>query len=543
MLTDFPRNALMKIWADCGLTRLVSIVCLLVGCPCVWISASQITDRDVDQVLERLDMEVKGRELYKKARFARIDSVRRVRDASEPGSRRWFDGTMAVARDYSSFNNDSALYYYTQGLERAVAMGLDSLEAEFRIRRATYLSASGYISDAIEELGKVDSTLLDNNQKRIYYSSARQMFSYISNYYDGFISSYDYWNNRAVEAQHALLPYLDDRSPDYRLNLGEYLYSCREYVKSRKVLIDLIGEIDEDTSLHAIACHILASIARARGDKNEYLYYLALSAITDLRLATLEVTSIQELGGVLFELGDTRRAHDYLVVAMNNVVEGRASVRMSQTSELLTVIENDHLLQIAKWRRLIYVVITILVVCLLALVAAIYFLRRQLSRVAMMKRNLENSNRTKEVYISRFLTLCSIYMDKLNQFCKLVNRKISAGQVDELFKITKSARFVDEQSKEFYSVFDDAFLHIYPSFVDEVNALLRPDERIVLADGELLNSDLRILAFMRLGIDDATRVAQILNYSVNTIYAYRNKLRNKAINRDTFEADIVAIGS
>ena len=40
---------------------------------------------------------------------------------------------------------------------------------------------------------------------------------------------------------------------------------------------------------------------------------------------------------------------------------------MSQTSELLTVIENDHLNQIAQWRRLIYIVMAILIVCLLAL--------------------------------------------------------------------------------------------------------------------------------------------------------------------------------
>ena len=166
------------------------------------------------------------------------------------------------------------------------------------------------------------------------------------------------------------------------------------------------------------------------------------------------------------------------------------------------------------------------------------FRSRELTRVAQMKRHLEESNKTKEVYIGQFLTLCSIYMDKLKQFCKLVNRKISAGQVDDLFKITKSGKFIDEQSKEFYSVFDDAFLHIYPSFVEKVNELLRPEERIVLAEGELLNSDLRILAFMRLGIEDATRVAQILNYSVNTIYAYRNKLRNRAINREIGRAHV-----
>ena len=141
------------------------------------------------------------------------------------------------------------------------------------------------------------------------------------------------------------------------------------------------------------------------------------------------------------------------------------------------------------------------------------------------------------------MALSSIYMDKLKQFCKLANRKISAGQTDELLKMVKSPKFIDEQSREFYSVFDDAFLHLYPNFVEEINRLLRPDQQITLAEGELLNSDLRILAFMRLGIDDANRVAQILNFSVNTVYAYRNRLRNRAVSRDTFEADILRIGS
>lgn len=505
------------------------------------VVGTEISDKDVSKVLSRLDKEIKNREKYKEQREARIDTIKMELRRNQPGSRRWMDGVMQVAQGYSSFNNDSALHYYSVGLEKAEEMHLDSLIVEFRVRRATYFSISGYVNDAINEFELVDTVGFGPGLMRTYHSSARQMFSFISNYYEGFISTFDYWFNKAVESQSALLEYLEPGSEDYRLHLGEYLFACREYTKSRKVLLELVNDINPDSSSYAIACHILGSIGRVRGNRNEEIYYLALSAITDTRMGQLEVTSIQELGGLLFQLGDSRRAHDYLITAMNNVVESRASVRLSQTSELLTVIENDHLHQIARWRSLIYIVISILLVCLLALVVAIYFLHRQLNRVAQMKVHLEESNRTKEVYISRFMTLCSIYMDNLKQFCKLVNRKLSSGQVDELLKLTKSGRFIDEQSKEFYAVFDDAFLHIYPDFVEKVNALMRPEERIVLADGELLNSDLRILAFMRLGIDDANRVAQILNYSVNTIYAYRNKLKNKAIDRETFEADILAI--
>ncbi|MBP3589534.1 MAG: hypothetical protein J6J61_03065 [Muribaculaceae bacterium] len=166
-----------------------------------------------------------------------------------------------------------------------------------------------------------------------------------------------------------------------------------------------------------------------------------------------------------------------------------------------------------------------------------------MNKMARLQRSLSDANRTKEVYISQFLELCSIYMDKLNQFSKIVTRKLAAGQADELYRMTKSGKFVDEQSREFYEVFDAAFLHIYPDFVADVNRLLRPDARIELHEGELLNTDLRILAFMRLGIDDSARIAQVLNYSLNTIYSYRNRIKGRAINRDTFENDVANISN
>lgn len=507
------------------------------------ISASRYTESDVEKLLRDLDRELALREYYKDRRSTRIDSLQQLRAANASDNKKWLDLTMKVAIEYSAFNNDSALAYYTKGLDKATTLGNDTVAAEFRTRRATYLSLSGYTSDALNEIAQVDTTAMSRRMKQVYYTSIRQMYSYMAYYYEGFESTADYWNNNSIKAQKRLTELLDKDSPEYRLNLGEYYFRCREYNKSRNLLTELVKVIDPETSAHAIACHILASIAKARGDRNEYLYYLAKSAMTDLRRSTLEVVSLQELGGVLFEMGQSGRAHEYLMAAMKNAVESRASVRMMQTTELLNVVESDHLAQIDRWRMSMNVIMAILILTLLTLIVTIFFLRRQLKRVQALQASIQEAGRTKDIYLSRFMALCSIYMDKLKQFCKLANRKITAGQTDELLKMVKSPKFIDEQSKEFYSVFDDAFLHIYPNFVEEINALLRPDQQITLAEGELMNSDLRILAFMRLGIDDANRVAQILNFSVNTVYAYRNRLRNRAINRDTFEADIMRIGS
>lgn len=500
-----------------------------------------VEQADVHAVLHQLDREVNRRNEYRARRVARIDSLGRLRRATAERSPSWFRHTMEIGQAFGSFNNDSALKYLYEGYEAARAGGNDSTEISFRIRLAPALSMGGYVTDALTALNEVDTVGLSLALLRSYYAQARQTYSYVANYYDGLGASRDNWNTRMVESQERLLPLLEKGSDEFQLNQGEYLFNTHQLARSRTILLDLVGRLDPDSPQYAIATHILAQIAAQNGRRNEQVLFLALSAMSDTRRSNLEVMSIQELGGLLFEQGDTKRAHNYLVMAMNNAVDSRASVRLSQTSQLLTVIENDHLLQIRRYRRITTTALCILAVCLLAMVAGLWFLRRQLHRLDRLKQHLEVSNKAKEVYMSRFMSLCSIYMDKLKQFSKLANRKISAGQVDELYKLTKSGKFVEEQSREFYLVFDDAFLHIYPDFLEKVNALLRPEERITLEDGELLNSDLRILAFMKLGIDDAPRIAHILNYSVNTIYAYRNKLRNKAINRDTFEADILAI--
>jgi hypothetical protein len=216
---------------------------------------------------------------------------------------------------------------------------------------------------------------------------------------------------------------------------------------------------------------------------------------------------------------------------------------MIQTAEAIPMVQEVQLEHAQTARTRLVWVIVALVALLLLLIATTIYLRKTLRKQHSAQENLEISNKLKEQYISQFLTLCAVYMDRLTQFSKMVKRKLAAGKVDDVTRLLKSGKYMEEQSDEFFAVFDDAFLHIYPSFVEEVNKLCREDAQIELKEGELMNADLRLLAFMRLGIEDSSCIAQILNYSVNTVYAYRNKLKQRAINRATFEQDIMNIGA
>lgn len=156
---------------------------------------------------------------------------------------------------------------------------------------------------------------------------------------------------------------------------------------------------------------------------------------------------------------------------------------------------------------------------------------------------LSESNHIKEEYIAHFFDLCSTYITKLEDYRKSLNKKAANNQLDDLFKTLKSTAFVDNELEELYKNFDNIFLSLYPTFVEDFNTLLISEEQIVLKPGELLNTELRIFALIRLGITDSVKIASFLRYSLSTIYNYRTKARNKAaVSRDEFENLVMRIG-
>jgi hypothetical protein len=167
------------------------------------------------------------------------------------------------------------------------------------------------------------------------------------------------------------------------------------------------------------------------------------------------------------------------------------------------------------------------------------------TNVAFQKANreLSESNSIKEEYLGRFLSLCSKYLSMLEQYRKNLYQLAVAGKTDELHRALKSMKVINETISDFYTGFDTAFLSIFPNFVSSVNALLPEDDAISLKYGEKLNTELRILALVRLGITDSTKIAEFLRCSITTIYTYRSKLKKRSIDGDSFEAKVMEIPS
>ena len=155
---------------------------------------------------------------------------------------------------------------------------------------------------------------------------------------------------------------------------------------------------------------------------------------------------------------------------------------------------------------------------------------------------LEEVGKIKEVYIARYLDRCVEYLEKLEQYRRSLEKLAMASKTEELFKVIRSDQFLRDERKAFYREFDKSFLDLFPNFVDNFNKLLVEEARIYPKPGELLNTELRIFALIRLGVTDSARIAHFLSYSLTTVYNYRSKIRNRAAgNKDAFEQEVMKL--
>ncbi len=521
---------------------LIPVMALAIVSPAAWGNV-KIDARTASVMLDTLDVEMSRRGVYLSRREACIDSLTSIvgscRDRVDPMTLSYI---MELGDLYSGYLTDSALVNYSRGEALALDFGDRDMAMKFKLKRIAGLPLVGLGTKAVNEYEEIPVDSLEPALRMAALEAGRQLYSYQSSFFINYPDEYKYWLDKSIEQQRILLELLPVTSDRYLLNQGEYFFLTGHPSEAKAVLLELLDRVPHDTNVAARASSILGRIAESRGNADEQLYYLARSAVSDIKSATREVVSLQELGMALYDRHEITKAYEYLDVAMHYAVDCNASMRMLQTSEALPVIADAHREVLAENRRWLYIAIGFMALLMVALVVALFKLRAEMRMMKELQHVLAGANHIKEMYMSQFLNLCTIYMNKLNQFCKIAARKISTGHTDELYKMTKSGKFVEEQSQEFYDTFDRDFLHIYPTFVDEVNGLMRSDAQIVLKEGELLNTDLRILAFMRLGVEESTRIAQVLNYSVHTIYAYRNRLKNRAVDRDNFERDVMMIG-
>ena len=535
------------------------------------------TPKSVDSLLHCIDETIDNSAQYVSRKEQRIRQLQQQLSQAK-NLHAEYQLSYRLYEEYTPFVNDSAIIYLKRCIEIARKTGKQSEVGKCQALIAIRCSSTGKFIEALNTLSAIDTTQLDNIAKGTYYMAYNQVYGEIIYYRNPITPEAQYGAMAAEYRQrmYAALPPTSNSVFQYRELDALNAHDNRE---AMRINDQWLSHVEKGSHPYALVTLYRYLAYKAENDSTRMMYWLAESVLTDIKNGVMDQGSMWEMANQLMGLNDVDRAYKY--ISFNSICANRfgSRQRLAQISPLLSVIakmykdENDQ-----YNRRQNYTLCIISILALMLLISVFYVSRQrhklaiarddlaktnhqqhelnaqlkslneQLSctnsQLSVVNHELTDANRVKEESVSRFMRLCSIYINKIEDLRKRVHKKLKTRQYDELYKMTRPQNFKEEELEEFYTNFDSAFLQLFPHFLDSFNALLRPEERIEQPKKEQLSTPIRIFALIRLGITDSSKIAEFLHYSVNTIYNYRAHIKKGAINdKDSFEEDVRKIGT
>jgi len=518
-----------------------------------------------DTILRKLNDALKNKQRYVALKEERILNFKKIKSV-DLSKEQEYNYNKTLYTEYQKFNSDSAIFYVKKNLKIADELQNKELSDLANIQLVTLYSSSGKYRESEAILKSINKKTLSKTLLPNYYVAYREFFEHYA------ANSYDIkYIEQIRKYRDSLLMVLDPNTLNYQINKIQQRMSQEKIDISQKELLDLLKTVKEENPQYAMITYLLGSIYEGTHQLELRKKYYALSATADIKNANKDNASLQELALVFYEAGDVDMAYKLTQSAIEDALYCNVQFRTLLMSEVYSIINTVYLEREAKRKTELQLYLLCISLLSLFLIVAVIYVYKQMKKVSrirgelyetsqklaelnkditetnnqLQERNsqLSESNHVKEEYIAHFFNLCSAYINKLENYRIILNKKATAKQFDEIYKMLKSTTLVDNELEELYKNFDIIFLNLYPTFVKDFNDLLIKEEQIVLKQGELLNTELRIFALIRLGITDSVKIAAFLRYSLSTIYNYRTRARNKAaVSRNDFEEKVMKIG-
>lgn len=489
--------------------------------------------------LRRLDAAITSTDHFEHSKSTHIDSLCKAL-GQYPGStpESWLLN-MRLGREFLQSNPDSALFYYRRAIAIASDIDADSLRTIARIGRVRALSGAGIFTEAEREINNLSAMPLASDQRIMLWTAGRYLFSYMHGYADSHTRFAAQCFERYRQYDDSLLNALPDTAMFRRFIRAERLVSEGKFRQARAALKAIMAGTRVNDNIHGMAAYQMAKTYLETDDMSNYTSYLAQSALSDEQACVREGLALPSLASLLYERGDFDRAFRYLNYAMQSANSSHARMRTVALARMMPSIDEAYRQKINASRDTMLVSLLIVIIVLVAAAVLLVMVIIQARKRHAASRQLAELSRRQDTYIGHFLGLCSTYSAKIESMAHIVERKISSGHADDLLRMAHSGRLAGERNEDIFQMFDDTFLDLYPDFISQINTLLRPDEQLPVPAGDSLTTELRIYALVRLGVSESKTISQVLHISPATVYTYRNRMRNRAINRDTFDADIM----
>lgn len=523
----------------------------------------------LDSLLLVLDKNITSCKIYSDKKDIRIRTLKEKLHLNQLSNETTYHLQESLYKEYKSYICDSAIFYLNKNIELAQQIN-DSYKLNESIIKLSYLlSSSGMYMEAIDVLKMVNKSSLSKEQLMNYFIAYDHVYGELGYY----------TQNHKIGTHYTLRSkmYKDSiyqiASPDSEIYLSMEETRLRDEGKLQEALAindKRLSQVTINSPEYAALMYYRALIFREQKEQDNYIRCLSLSSIADIRSAIKDHASLWMLAQALLDRGDLERAYQYMNFSWTESKFYNARLRAWQSADDLSLIDDTYQLMLRQRNSELKIYILIVSLLSLLLFIALCYIYRQVKHLRTARQNLlkvntqlENlnkelqkinfslqtanknlaeSNQIKEVYIARFIKLCSTYVDRLDTYRRMVHKKVLTNQITELLHLTRSNSILEEALNELYENFDSAFLNLFPNFIEQFNSLLQENEQIRPKKNNTLNTELRIFALIRLGITDSSQIAEFLHYSVNTIYNYRAKVKNKArISREDFEEVIANI--
>lgn len=518
--------------------------------------SSSNADATSDSLFAVLDQALERKPEFVKQKWQRIESLNKQLQESEQKKELQFKFQICgqLFEEYKSFLYDSAFKYSNRMLTSAYALKDKSKINVARVNVSFILLSSGMFKEALDTLSVIDSLALPVAARIDFYRT------FARTYYDLSDFSQDQHYNQLYNSQGnqyltRAINLSEKNSADYLFLKGWEYMRLRETQLAINTFQKLLTDFKLNGHQYAIATSSLSFMYKLDNKLDKTKEYLARAAIADVRESVCETVALRDLAEILFKEGDQERAHRYVKIALDDAYFYGAKFRKVQIAHILPIIEaaQMNIVETKRKNLFAYSLIATGISVMIIVLAFVIYRQNQKLKLAQISiteshKNLQelnskllDANEIKEEYIGTFFKTISEYIDKIDKFKSSVDRKIAQKKTEEIRDIVNQINLKAERD-ELYGSFDRIFLKIFPGFVDKFNALFNKEDQYVLEENAPLPPELRIFALIRLGINDNEKIAKILSYSVNTIYTYKTRIKNKAIvPNDKFEEKVMEI--
>lgn len=546
--------------------NIIIFLCLCTICMCRLHAADSSR---ADSLLLKLDQAIKERPIYMEQKELKLVELKRQLHRQIPDEER-FAILGTLLDEYRSFNTDSALHMAEEREQIAIRLGNREYIDNACMNKADVLGMTGMYKEVMDLMRNIHIDRLPVDIHPYYYHIYRTVYGLMADYA---VTAYEkkLYTELTDKYRDSLLLVNKDNLLIHTLIQSDQYNVRNEYDKAIRLLTDYLALQKDYEHDVAICAYTLSESYRLKGDKEKEKEYLIVSAMADMKTAVREYISLRKLAVLLYQEGDIERAYSYVKICMEDAAACNARLRKLEILEIFPIINDAYQQKTEKQQEQMKWALVSISLLSLFLLLAIFYVYKQMKKVAAARREVIDANKRlkelndelhlsnaqlkeanhsiaensylKEEYIGRYMDQCSVYLEKMDNYRRSLGKIAATGNVEELYKNIKSSKFIEGELKEFYTNFDNTFLQLFPTFVEDFNALLADDEQISLKAGERMNTELRIFALIRLGITDSVKIAQFLRYSVTTIYNYRTKVRNKAAgDRDLLEQEVMTIG-